>query len=78
MTLDELAPDTEGEVVRLDVSAVERRRLLELGVLPGTRIRPVATSPLGDPVAYDVRGAVIALRQAQARGVVVRPWSEAS
>lgn len=40
----------------------ERRRLLDLGILPGTKIENVMPSPLGDPVAYRVRSAVVALR----------------
>ncbi|NLV51155.1 MAG: ferrous iron transport protein A [Clostridiales bacterium] len=39
-----------------------RRRMLDLGVAGGTEIEPLFKSPSGDPVAYLVRGAVIALR----------------
>jgi len=44
----------------------ERRRLLDLGVVPGTVIRAELVSTSGDPVAYRIRGAMIALRNAQA------------
>ncbi len=44
----------------------ERRRFLDLGILPGTEIRAELISPGGDPVAYQVRGALIALRSEQA------------
>jgi DtxR family transcriptional regulator, Mn-dependent transcriptional regulator len=44
----------------------QRRRLLDLGVVPGTRIVPELVSTSGDPVAYRIRGAVIALRREQA------------
>lgn len=44
----------------------ERRRLLDLGVLPGTVIRAEMRSPTGDPTAYRVRDALIALRSEQA------------
>lgn len=43
----------------------ERRRLLDLGILPGTKIENVMSSPLGDPTAYRVRSAVVALRSEQ-------------
>ena len=43
----------------------ERRRLLDLGILPGTKIENVMNSPLGDPVAYRVRSTVVALRREQ-------------
>ena len=45
---------------------VERRRLLDLGLVPGTVVRAEFASPAGDPTAYRVRGALIALRNQQA------------
>ena len=44
----------------------ERRRLLDLGLLPGTAVTAEIRSPAGDPTGYRIRGAVIALRQKQA------------
>jgi DtxR family Mn-dependent transcriptional regulator len=44
----------------------ERRRMLDLGIIPGTVIEPELSSPGGDPVAYRVRGTLIALRHEQA------------
>ncbi|REJ83257.1 MAG: hypothetical protein DWQ30_08075 [Acidobacteria bacterium] len=45
---------------------VERRRLLDLGLIPGTEVEAHLRSPSGDPTGYRIRGAVIALRKAQA------------
>ena len=39
-----------------------RRRFLDIGIIEGTKIKCVAISPQGDPKAYFIRGAVIALR----------------
>lgn len=50
----------------------ERRRLLDLGVVPGTEIRAVMRSAGGSPIAYDIRGALIGLRTEQARTIRVR------
>jgi DtxR family Mn-dependent transcriptional regulator len=44
----------------------DRRRLQDLGLLPGTQVRAEFASPAGDPVAYRIRGALIALRKEQA------------
>lgn len=44
----------------------ERRRLLDLGIIPGTEIAAELRSPSGDPTAYRIRGAMIALRKPQA------------
>ena len=71
MTLDELLRSGRAVVTRLDARGAERRRLMDLGVLPGVEIIAEGTSPLGDPTAYVVRGSVIALRRGQARGIHV-------
>lgn len=72
--LDVLRPGEEGVVVRLSgaVQGAQRRRLLDLGVVPGTTIRAELASASGDPVAYRIRGAVIALRGSQAREILIR------
>ncbi|MCG3126100.1 MAG: hypothetical protein CHACPFDD_00929 [Phycisphaerae bacterium] len=44
----------------------ERRRLLDLGFVPGTLVEVDMVSPAGDPTAYRVRGSVVALRREQA------------
>jgi Fe2+ transport system protein FeoA len=67
--LSGLRPGEAGRVVAISrrCRAPERRRLMDLGVLPGTVIRAEMISPTGDPTAYRVRGALIALRAAQAQ-----------
>ena len=52
---------------------LQRRRLLDLGLVPGTEVTAVMTSPTGDPTGYRIRGAVIALRREQAELVHVQP-----
>jgi DtxR family Mn-dependent transcriptional regulator len=71
-----LADVPMGETVRvLSVSSAcqgtQRRRLLDLGVVPGTEIVPELRSASGDPVAYRIRGALIGLRVEQARWIRV-------
>ena len=50
----------------------ERRRMLDLGVVPNTRIEALYKSPSGDPIAYFIRGAVIAFRNEDAQKIYVR------
>ncbi|HEX6939291.1 MAG TPA: iron dependent repressor, metal binding and dimerization domain protein [Longimicrobiales bacterium] len=73
-TLAVLAPGEAARVVRLSAACQgpQRRRLLDLGVVPGTRIRAMLRSAAGDPVAYEIRGALIALRREQAEWIQVR------
>ncbi len=68
-TLDQLKPGQTAAVVSLASTGPNRRRMLDLGILPGTAIEVEMVSPLGDPIAYRVRGAVIALRREQAREI---------
>ncbi len=51
----------------------QRRRLLDLGVVPGTEIEAEMVSAAGDPVAYRIRGAMIALRHRQAQWILIEP-----
>lgn len=51
----------------------QRRRLLDLGVVPGTLVTHELTGPGGDPTAYRIRGALIALRREQADLIHVEP-----
>jgi DtxR family Mn-dependent transcriptional regulator len=51
----------------------ERRRLLDLGLVPGTVVTAELASPGGDPIAYRVRGALIALRSEQTDRIQVEP-----
>ncbi|HEY80723.1 MAG TPA: DtxR family transcriptional regulator [Caldilineae bacterium] len=78
-TLTSLHPGEEAEIVAVSrtMHPAERHRLLDLGVLPGARVRAEFESPLGEPVAYFIRGALIALRNDQAEKIFVRKMTPA-
>ena len=71
--LSSLRTGEAANMVNLSPSIVggERRRLLDLGLVPGTRIERDFDSMLGSPTAYRVRGATIALRKEQADRIFV-------
>lgn len=73
--LSRLRQGEEGQVVQLSPACrgLERRRLLDLGLVPGTHVRAEFTGPGGDPRAYRIRGALIALRKEQADLILVQP-----
>ncbi len=62
LPLDKLPMGKTGRVEVLLPEANARRRLMDLGIVDGTEIRPLYKSASGDPAAYLIRGAVIALR----------------
>lgn len=69
-SLDELMPGQEASVKEVIITGAVRRRLTDLGLVPGTRIRCVAKSPSGDPKAFQIRGAVIAIRKEHSRQIL--------
>lgn len=72
MTLDQLLVGETADVLEVTGEGVFRRRLLEIGLLPGTRVERTGQAPLGDPLSFRVRGAVVCLRRADARAVGIR------
>jgi DtxR family Mn-dependent transcriptional regulator len=79
--LSALEPGESAEIVGISGACrgLERRRLMDLGVVPGTRIEAVLRSPSGDPTAYRLRGTTIAIRRRQAERIRIRrPEEEAA
>ncbi|HPA48435.1 MAG TPA: FeoA domain-containing protein, partial [bacterium] len=50
---------------------LERRRLMDLGIVPGTVLQAELENPLGTPIAYRVRGTLIALREELAHQIAI-------
>ncbi|HHU22712.1 MAG TPA: ferrous iron transport protein A [Clostridiales bacterium] len=71
-TLDTLCQGEAGTVSALMASGAERRRLMDIGLTPGTTVKSLFRSCSGDPTAYLIQGAVIALRREDAHTVLVR------
>ena len=69
LSLSALAVGQSARVSALLAEGALRRRLMDIGLIPGTRVTCVAKSPAGDPAAYLIRGAVIALRACDAGGI---------
>ena len=78
--LSALAPGESGRVLAVSrrCRRSERRRLMDLGVLPGTVIGVEMRSPKGDPTAYRIRDALIALRAEQAEMIRIERVNEPS
>ncbi len=70
-SLDSLAPDQTATVTAISGEPGVRRRLLEMGLVPGTGVRLVRRAPLGDPLELRVRGYHLSLRSTQAAMVSV-------
>ena len=69
--LDELAPGEGGVIARLGGDPAIMRRLMELGLVPGTEVAVVRRAPLGDPIELSVRGLHLSLRRTEASHIHV-------
>ena len=61
----------ESQVIELLINGSMRRRLLDIGLSPGTRVSCIGKSPFGDPAAYLVRGCAVAIREKDADCVII-------
>ncbi len=72
---------TRGEtavVASIDDDGAVGRRLLDLGLLPGTRVRMLRRAPLGDPTVYELRGYRLCLRRHEGERVGVTALAQTS
>ncbi|MBE6051955.1 MAG: ferrous iron transport protein A [Clostridium sp.] len=63
MNLTEAKETSVVEVLKVDAEGELRRRFFDLGIIEGTKIEVLYKSPFGDPIAYEIRGAIIAIRK---------------
>lgn len=71
MTLDEMKSGQECEVIDITSEGILGQRLLDMGFIPGTRIKVVRNAPLVDPVEFQMKGYHISLRHSEAKSVEV-------
>ncbi len=69
--LNHLSIGQKAKVKMLFTEGKSRRRMLDLGLISDTVVEALLKSPAGDPVAYDIRGAVIAIRSEDASKIIV-------
>lgn len=67
-----LPPGETAMVTGLSAAGDMRKRLQDMGLIEGTAVRCLQRSPLGDPTAFLIRGAVIALRAVDSARVMIR------
>lgn len=69
MTLDQLKISQSGTIKAVGGQGALRRRLLDMGLTPGTKIMVRKVAPLGDPIELYLRGYELTLRQEDARQI---------
>ncbi len=69
--LNRLPLGKKARVRELTLHGISRRRLLDLGLIINTEVEALQKSPSGDPIAYLIRGTVIAIRSEEASEILV-------
>ena len=70
-TLKSLADGHSGVVERIELSGATKRRLIEMGITPGTRVTVLKRAPLGDPIEILLRGYSLTIRGTDAEQIQV-------
>jgi Fe2+ transport system protein FeoA len=70
-SLAELKPKEKGKIVQVKGSGAVRRRILDMGVVPGAELEMERMAPLGDPVEIRIKGYHLSLRHFEAQNVMV-------
>ncbi len=76
ISLYDLPVGRSGVVSSIHADGLTRRRMMDLGLVPGTMVHALRHSPAGDPKAFKIRGAVIAFRREEAEKVLVEMREE--
>lgn len=66
---------SDGETAIVDkiyINGAMRRRLLDIGLIEGTKVKCIMRSPYGDPIAFLIRGTIIALRSNDSCKITVK------
>jgi DtxR family Mn-dependent transcriptional regulator len=71
VTLDTLKAGQRGIVVRVKGKGPARRRMMDMGLVPGAEVKAVRAAPFGDPIEFQVKGYSLSLRKTEARNITV-------
>lgn len=69
--LKSLADGESGVVMRIELTGATKRRLIEMGITPGTRVGVLKRAPLGDPIEILLRGFSLTIRGTDAEKIFV-------
>ena len=73
MTLDQLSVGSSGTITAVGGEEALRCRLLDMGLIPRTRVTLQKAAPLGDPIEIRLRGYELTLRLEDARKIEIAP-----
>jgi len=74
--LHQLKVGQRGIVVHVKGKGPVKRRMMDMGLVPGTEVKVVRVAPLGDPVEFKLKGYRLSLRKSEARNIIVEAPEE--
>ena len=72
MTLDRIKPGQGGVISYVGGQGLLRRRLLDMGLTPNTRVRVRKVAPMGDPIELSLRSYVLTIRKDEAAKIELK------
>lgn len=69
--LSQLAPGATARITAVGAIGPMKRRLMDMGVLPGETVRVEKVAPLGDPIEIRIRSYSLSLRKKEAQEILV-------
>jgi DtxR family Mn-dependent transcriptional regulator len=69
--LHKLKAGQRGVVVHVGGKGPARRRMMDMGLVPGSEVAVVRVAPLGDPIEFTVKGYSLSLRESEAKAITV-------
>ena len=70
-TLNDLRPGEKARITKVLAKGTVRRKLMDMGMVPGSEIEVVRTAPLGDPIEFRIKGYSLSMRKQEAANIVV-------
>lgn len=61
-----------GTIIRVTAMGSKRRRLFDLGFIPGSKVQSIRQSPAGNPIAYLIKDTLIALRKEESDNIIIK------
>jgi ferrous iron transport protein A len=72
-TLDQINSGKRAKIIQIKGKGSARRRILDMGMIPGAELEVIKRAPLGDPIEFKIKGYNLTLRKNEAENIIVQP-----
>lgn len=73
ITLNNIKAESSATVTGIALTGPLKRRLIDMGITPGVKIKIKKFAPLGDPIEIELRGYELSIRRSEAKNIFVKP-----